>query len=76
MISNNEIRIRLRGRLDKSNHEFYVGVVNLPASMDLSDTVFLFFPDEEGEDFGGDLVIKKHEPKPKRDLGSDPQGSP
>lgn len=71
---NNEIRLRLWGRRDKTDHDFYVGVTDLPISIDLSNTVLLFFPDEDGDEFGGDLVIKRSDKRGFK-KGAKPNGT-
>lgn len=56
-----EIRIRMQGKKDTNQNDYYVAVTNLPISIDLSNTVFVLFPDEEDEGrFGGDLVVRKY----------------
>ncbi len=68
-----EIRIRMQGKKDANKNDYYVAVTDLPVSIDLSNTVFVLFPDEEdGGRFGGDLVVRKYRgemrppPKPGR----------
>jgi hypothetical protein len=68
-----EIRIRMQGKKDTNQNDYYVAVTDLPISIDLSNTVFVLFPDEEDEGrFGGDLVVRKYRgeqpsrPRPKR----------
>jgi len=58
---NDEIRIRMNGKKDTNQHDYYVAVTDIPVSIDLSNTVLVLFPDE-GDDgkFGGDLVIRKY----------------
>lgn len=56
---NEEVRIRLQGRLDRTKKEFYLAFTTIPALVDLSNACVLFFPDEESDTkFGGDLVIR------------------
>lgn len=68
-----EIRIRMQGKKDANKNDYYVAVTDLPVMIDLSNTVFVLFPDEEdGGRFGGDLVVRKYRgemrppPKPSR----------
>lgn len=68
-----EIRIRMQGKKDANKNDYYVAVTDLPVMIDLSNTVFVLFPDEEdGGRFGGDLVVRKYRgemrppPKPGR----------
>jgi len=52
----------MQGRLDRLKKEFYLAFTTIPASVDLMEACFLFFPDEDSEDkFGGDLVIRKRD---------------
>jgi len=70
---NNEIRVRFGGKKDVKKKDYYVAHVHIPASINLSDLVMLFFPDEdENGVFGGDLVLKipeRQQAKSKRENG-------
>lgn len=76
MAHNTELRLKFAGRLDKDKKEFFVTVSRLPAHVDLSNALLLFFPfeDEEKGKFGGELVIRTYTP-PKDGEEKDPQGS-
>lgn len=63
LANNNELRIRFTGRHDKNEDDFYVAHVKIPCSVDFSDAVLLFFPDETEKGFGGDLIIRKQDNK-------------
>lgn len=55
-------RIRLIGKRDKFDEDYYFTTTQVPVSVDLSNTVIHFYPDEaeNGEEFGGELVIRHY----------------
>jgi len=61
------IRIRMVGKQDINNQDYYFTTTHVPASLDLSKAVIHFYPDEEedGSGFGGELVIRHYDPKVK-----------
>ena len=60
------LRIRMIGKRDRNNDEYYFTTCHSPCLVDLSNCVIHFFPDEEGPDsFGGDLVIRHYDKQEK-----------
>jgi len=60
-VPNDEIRIRMNGKKDSKNNDYYLAITDMPMLVDLNNAVIVLFPDE-GEDgkFGGDLVIRRY----------------
>jgi hypothetical protein len=58
------LRIRFVGRQDRNGDDYYFTTTAVPALIDLSNSVLHFYPDEEenGKDFGGELVVRPYEP--------------
>lgn len=50
-----EIVVRLRERVDRNKKRYYFGFPDLRVTVDLDNTVILFFPEDHG---GGVLRIK------------------
>lgn len=66
-VRNDELRLRLSGRKDVNNDDYYYALPDLPVLVDLQDVVFMVFPDEEDDGrFGADLVIRRREVKDGR----------
>lgn len=60
------LRIRMTGRQDKNEDDYYFTTTNVPVAVDLSNAVIHFYPDEgENGEFGGELVIRHYDPKKK-----------
>lgn len=57
------LRLRLIGRVDRNGHDYYYTTTHAPVSINLSNSVMLFYPDEseDGTEFGGELVIKHYD---------------
>jgi len=50
-----ELIVRMRERTDRNGKRYYFGFPDIRATIDLDDTVILFFPEDHG---GGVLRIK------------------
>lgn len=53
------------GKKDRLEDDYYFTTTQVPVMVDLSNTVIHFYPDEaeDGEEFGGELVIRHYTKK-------------
>lgn len=60
-------RIRMVGKQDINQEDYYFTTTHVPCFVDLNRAVIHFYPDEEedGSGFGGELVIRHYDPKAK-----------
>lgn len=58
------LKIRLIEKKDRNGDDYYFTTTHVPCSIDLSNAVIHFYPDEESEDkFGGEMVIRHYDPR-------------
>lgn len=56
-----KFRIKMGSKLDGTGKRYFFALLNLPCSLDLSDTVVHFFLDRSQE--SGELVFRHYTPK-------------
>jgi hypothetical protein len=51
------------GKQDRNGDDYYFTTTNVPSLIDLSNSVIHFYPDEDDNGFGGELVIRHYDQK-------------